>query len=383
MKRHSLGMLLALTLAGCGGRAAVLLGSDSSPAIARWSSIDRTRTFASPPAPRRLATGRRARPAGAASQLGASRPGQGDRCGARAGARRGGRPLPHGLLRRARASARPSSRLRAARTSSWPRFAASGSFAWALSGSGIGINRGLALALAPGGDLILAGDFNAELSLGSITLVSKGGSDVFVARLSPRPGQVGRSRAGGVGTDYATAVAFGGGGIYVSGAFFDAIQLRRAHTAAAPGQRPSFRARLFGPTASPSGRTPARPPAGRNVSAVGTDRQAGCGCSGSSPATLELAATSLRLEREARTSSWRGLQPDGQVLWATAGGGVADDTPRGMGRPGVFGNPPRKRGGGPQGGALYLSPPTGGGAFFSQIGGPATLTGAKRGGHGR
>lgn len=79
-------------------------------------------------------------------------------------------------------------------------------------------------APTPGGDVILAGNFNGSITLGNTTLTSVGGTDVFVARLNPATGSYAWAlRAGGAGDDGASAgLAVNGNNIYLGGQFYGA-----------------------------------------------------------------------------------------------------------------------------------------------------------------
>src|SRR5690606_24792932 len=78
---------------------------------------------------------------------------------------------------------------------------------WAQRYGGAGGDEAAALAIAPGGDIVIAGQLSGTVSVGPESLTSMGASDAFVARLSPA-GQVLWARSlGGAGVDLATAVA--------------------------------------------------------------------------------------------------------------------------------------------------------------------------------
>jgi hypothetical protein len=73
------------------------------------------------------------------------------------------------------------------------------------------------------GNVFLTGFFTNTVVLGTTTLTSAGSSDVFVAKFNPASNQfVWAVRAGGVGTEYATALAVSGPNVYVAGTFVSA-----------------------------------------------------------------------------------------------------------------------------------------------------------------
>lgn len=104
-----------------------------------------------------------------------------------------------------------------------------GTWAWANSyGSTVSSSVLPNVALAPGGDVLLAGTFQATSTtgplafpLGSTTLVSIGGYDVYVARLDGSTGAWRWAvRGGGTGSDEAQAVcADAAGNVLVAGSF--------------------------------------------------------------------------------------------------------------------------------------------------------------------
>ena len=70
------------------------------------------------------------------------------------------------------------------------------------------------------GNVFLAGYFRNSVVLGGTTLTSLGNYDVFVVKFNPISNQfVWAQRAGGTGSDYATALAVSGANVYVAGAF--------------------------------------------------------------------------------------------------------------------------------------------------------------------
>ena len=108
------------------------------------------------------------------------------------------------------------------------KLSSAGTWVWANSyGSTVSALRP-SVALAPGGDVLLAGTFQATAStgplafpLGSTTLVSNGGSDVYVARLDGGTGAWRWAvRGGGTASDQALAVcADAAGNALVAGSF--------------------------------------------------------------------------------------------------------------------------------------------------------------------
>ncbi|MDB5268379.1 MAG: C-terminal target protein [Hymenobacter sp.] len=77
-----------------------------------------------------------------------------------------------------------------------------------------------ASAVDAAGNVYLAGSFRNTVVLGGTTLTSLGNSDIFVTKFNPASNQfVWALRAGGFGTDAASALAVSGTSVYVAGAF--------------------------------------------------------------------------------------------------------------------------------------------------------------------
>lgn len=81
-----------------------------------------------------------------------------------------------------------------------------GSFRWALCGGGSGFDSGIGLAVGPGGDLWLSGEFNGKITLGGVTITSSASSDLFLARVSPAGKVRWVATGGGAGLDQGIAV---------------------------------------------------------------------------------------------------------------------------------------------------------------------------------
>ena len=97
-----------------------------------------------------------------------------------------------------------------------------GSFMWAQRAGGIG-NEGANYLAVNGNSVYVAGYFaSAAAGFGPTTLTSAGSDDVFVAKLTDAGGFTWAQRAGGTGSDYATALAVSGTSVYVAGSFSSA-----------------------------------------------------------------------------------------------------------------------------------------------------------------
>lgn len=97
-----------------------------------------------------------------------------------------------------------------------------GSFAWAQRAGGTGSENATALALS-GASVYVAGNFtSATANFSAVSLANIGSDDVFVAKLMDAGSTSSfawAQRAGGIGSDYANAVAVSGTSVYVAGSF--------------------------------------------------------------------------------------------------------------------------------------------------------------------
>lgn len=97
------------------------------------------------------------------------------------------------------------------------RFDTGGVLAWATMIGGAGDDDVNAIAIV-GDNLIVAGTFEGTVTFGPDTLVSAGGTDIFVAAITRADGSIRWARRfGGAGTDVARSAAFVNGRFYVAG----------------------------------------------------------------------------------------------------------------------------------------------------------------------
>lgn len=91
---------------------------------------------------------------------------------------------------------------------------------WATRHGGPTDDRGLSIAVAPNGDLVMAGTFTGTMNLGGAPMGSAGGADAWVARYSAAGTFRWSTKLGGIGADLAAGVAVDpNGDVYVVGSF--------------------------------------------------------------------------------------------------------------------------------------------------------------------
>jgi hypothetical protein len=107
----------------------------------------------------------------------------------------------------------------------WDAFAArlstTGAVKWVDSFGGTGLDQSKAVTVDPStGNALVAGTFTGPVAFGSATLAGFGGTDAFVAQLSPTGTVNWADDLGGSGSDTASSVAVGpGGSVAVGGSF--------------------------------------------------------------------------------------------------------------------------------------------------------------------
>lgn len=91
---------------------------------------------------------------------------------------------------------------------------------------GVVISGNYDIAVAPAGDIFLAGDFTSSVSFGIPALTGKGGKDIFIAKLDPMGGHVWSESFGSAGDQIATHIAVDMfGNPMVTGTFPDFLDL--------------------------------------------------------------------------------------------------------------------------------------------------------------
>ena len=92
------------------------------------------------------------------------------------------------------------------------------------------------IAIDEWGNILVSGWFNGSFTLGTTTLQSEGGYDLFIANFDTSGNELWAKSAGGVDNDFAMTMTCGAGGIYTGGFFespacnFDAITINDANS---------------------------------------------------------------------------------------------------------------------------------------------------------
>lgn len=106
------------------------------------------------------------------------------------------------------------------------KYTAGGNYLWARRAGGAGNDVANAVALDAAGNVYVGGVFRDSARFGSQPwLVSAGGADMCLAQYAPDGAVLWSVRAGGVGTDVLTALAINAGGVYAAGSFTDSLTI--------------------------------------------------------------------------------------------------------------------------------------------------------------
>jgi FlgD Ig-like domain/Beta-propeller repeat len=91
---------------------------------------------------------------------------------------------------------------------------------WCKGFGSTGFETGSSVAVDASGNIFVTGNFTGTVSFGGASLVSAGGSDIFLAKYSPNGAHLWSLRFGGTGNDAGVAVALdASGSIYLTGSF--------------------------------------------------------------------------------------------------------------------------------------------------------------------
>ena len=112
-----------------------------------------------------------------------------------------------------------------------------GALLWSRSFGDSGEQFGSAVAVAPDGSIVIAGEFNGSVDFGGGPLVSAGAEDIFVAKLDRDGGYLWAQRFGDADSQTADAVALtSDGGVVLAGHFDGTLELTAEPLTSAGGQ---------------------------------------------------------------------------------------------------------------------------------------------------
>jgi Beta-propeller repeat len=100
------------------------------------------------------------------------------------------------------------------------KYSPQGQLLWAESAGGSSEDGGTGIAVDSGGNAYMVGGFKGKAAFGSVSLSSKGGEDIFVARYASGGKLIGAVSAGGTGDDHAADIAMDANGTpHIAGTF--------------------------------------------------------------------------------------------------------------------------------------------------------------------
>lgn len=100
------------------------------------------------------------------------------------------------------------------------KYSPNGTLIWSATGGGPENDVGYGIGYDIGGNVVVAGQFQGTATFGGTSLVSAGGTDVLVTRLSSTGSYLWARRAGGAGNEYGSSAATDpAGNVYVGGPF--------------------------------------------------------------------------------------------------------------------------------------------------------------------
>lgn len=98
----------------------------------------------------------------------------------------------------------------------------SGNWLWLRSAGGSGFDYSYGIGVDDGGNAYISGYYDVSAAFGSLPAISNGGSDVYVAKLSPGGTWLWVASAGGTSSDYCYGLAVdGAGNAYPTGQFWN------------------------------------------------------------------------------------------------------------------------------------------------------------------
>ncbi|MBN1670802.1 MAG: serine hydrolase [Kiritimatiellae bacterium] len=206
------------------------------------------------------------------------------------------------------------------------KWTSAGQFVWGFGLDGDGHEEGRGISTDAEGHILLCGEFDSQLTLGTNVHTTAGGSDIFVAKYDASGSLLWSSRYGSTNADAGRGIDPGpGGSVYVSGQFDGTVDFG-GHVLTSTNQSTDcfllkldgdgnvLWARAFGSTAGDVG------------CEIESDASGRVTCAGSAFANLTFHdGTVVPTTAGIRDPFVARFDADGNLLWATAGGGSSDD----------------------------------------------------------
>lgn len=213
------------------------------------------------------------------------------------------------------------------------RYSENGGVDWSLEGGASENDEVAGIAQMPGGDLVIAGSYWFELSLGDTTLGT--GSSVrslFLSRITPEGQTIWAQRFSGAGLkDIANVAILPDTSLLVAGFFKNTLELGDSviTTAAAPGSTSLFLA-AFSPQGELRWATQAGGEGNLRITAMATAPDGQIAVGGTFDGLATLAGTSLDAGFFNQDVFLAAFSPQGEALWARDLGGVIEDNLKGI-----------------------------------------------------
>jgi len=204
------------------------------------------------------------------------------------------------------------------------RLAPDGSFAWAFSAGGTGQDLGACVSADAAGNVYATAFFGGSATFGTESHNSAGGMDIAVTKLSPDGAHLWTKVFGGTGDDIAYGCALDAGGNLVVGAGFASTITVGSKTLTSQGKIDALVFKL-----DPQGQATEawQPGSGTEVvqiSALDLDSSGNVYLAGLFQGTATFGAQSLTSTGDADVFVSK-LSPTGAVQWTARGGGAAQD----------------------------------------------------------
>jgi len=196
-----------------------------------------------------------------------------------------------------------------------------GSVVWAKSADGPDEDFALIADVQGNGNLYVSGRFSATATFGSTTLTSNGGSDVFVAKYDTNGTALWARSVGGSASDFGSASIDGAGNTYLSGAFENTMTVGST-TLTSNGGRDLFIAK-YDPAGTLLWASSAGSPTNDFSGASSADAVGNVYLAGGFSGTITIGSNSLSTSAT-RDAFVAKLDPAGNVTWALTLGATGE-----------------------------------------------------------